>query len=320
MCLLALSLNSTPLLALEYLLPPPDIDLIGRVREALVEEQDTLLDVARRYDIGQEEILLANKKTDRWLPNVAETVLLPTRYILPRGDRRGIVINVSEMRLYYFPADYMGRHTIVVTHPISVGRMDWLTPLGKTRIVAKVRDPSWHPPESIRLEAAKRGEPLPEAIPPGPGNPLGRFALRLALPGYLIHSTNKPYGVGMRVTHGCIRMYPEDIEPLFDDVAVDTPVQIVDQPIKLGWLADTLYIEVHPPLEEAGVDDKALLRMALDLVHAEHWLRPIQIKGAALRKAVQERTGIPIPIGEALPDRARRKGDAMADPAYAVTE
>lgn len=300
MCSLALALSAPPLIAAEYPLPPPDVDLIGHIDHALTEPGDTLLDVARRYDIGQEEILLANRDADRWLPDPAAQVLLPTRYILPRAARRGIVINVPEMRLYYFPADRTRRDALVVTHPISIGRMDWVTPLGETRIVAKVRDPSWHPPESIRREAAERGEPLPEAIPPGPDNPLGRFALRLALPGYLIHSTNKPYGVGMRVTHGCVRMYPEDIEPLFAEIAVGTAVQIVDQPVKLGWLADTLFMEVHPPLDESGIDEATLLRMALDLVHAERALRPARIQGRALLEAVRKRTGIPTPIGEAL--------------------
>ncbi|GAB4356363.1 MAG: L,D-transpeptidase family protein [Gammaproteobacteria bacterium] len=298
--LLAVLFASAPLEAREYPLPPEDVDLIGCLREALVEEGDTLLDVARRHNIGQEEILLANPRIDRWLPDIATTVLIPSRYILPRAARRGIVINVPEMRLYYYPPDYLGRHTMVVTHPISVGRMDWTTPLGETRIIAKVKDPSWRPPESIRREAAEQGELLPKVVPPGPDNPLGRYALRLAVPGYLIHSTNKPYGVGMRVTHGCVRMYPEDIEPLFQEIPLDTPVQIVDQPIKLGWLADTLYIEVHPPLEEAEVDDEALLRLALDQLQIEHNLRPLQLKGGALRKALREKNGIPTPIGEAL--------------------
>lgn len=298
--LLGSLLVNASLEAREYPLPPDDVDLIGYLRQALVEEGDTLLDVARRHNIGQEEILLANRKTDRWLPDIASTVLLPTRYILPRAERRGIVINVPEMRLYYYPPDYLGRHSMVVTHPISVGRMDWTTPLGLTRIAAKVEDPSWHPPESIRIEAAERGETLPKVIPPGPDNPLGRFAMRLAVPGYLIHSTNKPYGVGMRVTHGCVRMYPEDIEPLFREIPVNTPVQIVDQPVKLGWLADSLYIEVHPPLEEASVDDEALLRLALDLLQIEHGRRPLQLKGGALHQALRERSGMPTVIGEAL--------------------
>lgn len=291
-----------PAVAVEYPLPPPDVDLIGSVHQALVESGDTLLDVARRFNIGQEEILLVNQSADRWLPDLTQPIQLPSRFILPRVDRRGIVINVPEMRLYFFPTDPSGRQSAVVTHPVSIGRMDWTTPLGETRIVAKVKDPSWHPPESIRLEAAERGETLPLVIGPGPHNPLGRFALRLAIPGYLIHSTNKPYGVGMRVTHGCVRMYPEDIERLFDAVSVNTPVRIVDQPIKLGWLADTLFIEVHPPLDESGVDDQTLLRAALDLVHAERALRPAKIKGSALIEAVRARSGLPVPIGEMLPD------------------
>jgi L,D-transpeptidase ErfK/SrfK len=176
--------------------------------------------------------------------------------------------------------------------------MDWTTPLGVTRVVAKTRNPDWHPPESIREEAAARGDPLPEVIPSGPNNPLGDYALRLAVPGYLIHSTNKPYGVGMRVTHGCVRMYPEDIEVLFPEVPVGTPVQIVNQPVKVGWLGDTLFIEVHPPLEEerSSTDLKAA---AMDLVNREWERRPFVLDGGAFNRALSEATGIPVAIAHA---------------------
>jgi L,D-transpeptidase ErfK/SrfK len=161
--------------------------------------------------------------------------------------RAGIVVNVAELRLYYFPDGDRGR---VITHPISIGRMDWSTPIGRTTVVAKVANPAWYPPESIREEHAARNDPLPRVVPPGPDNPLGAHSLRLGLASYLIHGTNKPSGVGMRVTHGCIRMFPEDIEALFKSVPVGTPVRIVNQPYKLGWGNDGLYLEAHPPLEE----------------------------------------------------------------------
>ena len=130
----------------------------------------------------------------------------------------------------------------VQTYPISIGRMDWATPLGKTTITVKVKDPGWSPPESIRKEHAERGDPLPRYVPPGPDNPMGRYALRLGIPGYLIHSTNKPLGVGMRVSHGCIRMLPEDIEYLFPQVPTGTTVRIVNQPVKAGWYGGKLYL------------------------------------------------------------------------------
>ncbi|MDT8386872.1 MAG: L,D-transpeptidase family protein [Thiogranum sp.] len=281
-----------------YPLPPLDTDLIGQLHFVTAEHHDTLLDIARRLDVGQDEIELANPGIDRWLPGEGTQIIAPTRFILPAAPRTGIVLNIPEMRLYYYPAVTDETAATVQTFPVSVGRMDWATPVGTSRITAKTRDPSWTPPESIRIEAAERGEPLPAVIPPGPDNPLGKYAMRLSLPGYLIHSTNKPYGVGMRVTHGCLRMYPEDIEMLFPDVPVGTPVEIVKQPVKLGWFMDTLYAEIHPPLEEE-TDGPPLLEMALNRI-AEVWeKRPFVLDGSALKQAVEERSGMPVPIARA---------------------
>lgn len=284
-----------PLSADTFLRPPLGVDLVGENRRVAARHEDTLLDIARRFDLGQDEIVLANDAVDRWLPKEGAEVLLPTRYILPDAERKGLVLNVAEMRLYYFPPSVPGEPDVVQTYPVSVGRMDWSTPQGTTRVVAKTRNPDWHPPESIRKEAEARGDPLPEVIPSGPNNPLGNYAMRLGLPGYLIHSTNKPYGVGMRVTHGCLRMYPEDIEQLFPGVAVGTPVQIVNQPVKLGWLADTLFVEIHPPLDEDRADtDLSVLTM--DLVNAQWERRPFVLDGAALNRAIETSNGVPVPI------------------------
>jgi L,D-transpeptidase ErfK/SrfK len=289
---------TAPLHATGYLLPPIDTDLIGQIRIVKAEHQDTLLDIARRLDVGQNEIELANPEVDRWLPGDGTEVVAPTRFILPATARTGIVLNVPEMRLYYYPPIKPGDIATVQTYPVSVGRMDWATPVGAARIAAKTRDPSWRPPESIRKEAEERGEPLPEIILPGPDNPLGKYAMRLSLPGYLIHSTNKPYGVGMRVTHGCLRMYPEDIEILFPSVTVGTPVEIVKQPVKLGWFMDTLYAEIHPPLEEEA-DGPPLLEVTMDLI-AKAWdKRSFILDGSALQRAVKEQRGIPVPIAKA---------------------
>ena len=278
--------------------PPLDVDVVGELRTVKALHEDTLLDIARRNDLGQDEIFLANPTIDRWLPGEGTEVVLPTRYILPAANRSGIVLNVPEMRMYYFPPSQQGQADVIDVYPVSIGRMDWDTPLGGARITAKTKDPSWRPPASIRKEAEERGEPLPEIIPPGPDNPLGRYAMRLSRPGYLIHSTNKPFGVGMRVTHGCVRMYPEDIEMLFPNVPVNTKVQIVDQPVKVGWFLDTLYIEVHPPLEE-NRSHADLLQQAMDLVN-EAWLkRPLTLDVRALREAVEQRHGIPVAVAEA---------------------
>ena len=281
-----------------FTLPPIDTELVGEIRTVEAQHEDTLLDIARRFEVGQQEILLANPDIDRWLPGGGTEVTVPTRYVLPHAQRNGIVLNVPEMRLYYFPPAQSPGYATLQTYPVSIGRMDWATPLGTSKIVSKTRNPSWRPPESIRKEAAERGDPLPEVIPPGPDNPLGNYALRLSLPGYLIHSTNKPYGVGMRVTHGCVRMYPENIEELFPSVAVGTPVQIVNQPVKVGWFFDTLYIEVHPPLEEDQTE-AALVEMAMDLVVAAWEKRPLILNGRALKQAVHEKRGIPVPIARA---------------------
>jgi L,D-transpeptidase ErfK/SrfK len=222
-------------------------DVIGEVQVIRAEYEDTFVKLARRYNVGYEELRRANPNVDAWLPGAGTEIVLPTQFVLPRAERRGIVINLPELRLYYFPDDD-GRR--VITHPISIGRMDWATPLGRTSVVSKAKNPSWYPPQSIRDEHAARNDPLPNVVPPGPDNPLGNHALRLGIPGYLIHGTNKPSGVGMRVTHGCIRMFPEDIESLFEMVGSGTQVRIVDQPFKLGWGNGGLYLEAHLPLQE----------------------------------------------------------------------
>lgn len=289
-----------------FLLPPEDVSVIGRLEFTDAGRDDTLLDIARRYDIGQNEITLANPTVDRWMPKDNSRVIIPSRYVLPRAERKGIVINLPEMRMYYFPETKPGQRQTMITHPISVGRMDWRSPLGMTRIVSKQTDPSWTPPESIKKEALADGRVLPDVIPGGPDNPLGRYAMRLGTAGYLIHSTNKPYGVGMRVTHGCIRMYPEDIEGLYADIPVGTTVNLVNQPIKLGWLAGALFLELHPPLEEDEPLYTDYLQRVLDAVAdmlAEQPDSPelnadrrLSLSGAALRQAVEEKSGIPIQI------------------------
>jgi L,D-transpeptidase ErfK/SrfK len=282
-----------------FIQPPDDIDVIGSLQFIKAHENETLLDIARNNDIGQNEILIANPDVDRWLPKNNPVVRLPKRYVLPDADRTGLVLNLPEMRLYYFHQSSYTKTPQIITHPVSVGRMDWETPLGHTKIASKQKDPSWRPPQSLKDEAIAAGDdPLPDLVPPGPDNPLGRYAMRLGIPGYLLHSTNKPYGVGMRVTHGCLRMYPEDIEQLFEDVPVGTPIQIVNQPVKLGWLADTLYIEIHPALEEnleiPGNDLQTVLNMVAEYTAD----RPITLSGSALRMAVERQDGIPVAISK----------------------
>ncbi len=278
-------------LAASYKLEEPNSDLIGASYWVSVQESETLLDIARRHDIGQEEILLANPGIDRWLPPPGARVLVPGQHILPAAERKGLILNLPEMRLYYFVSAEE-----VVTYPVSIGRMDWKTPLGKTRIVRKQKSPSWYPPESVKKEAAASGEAIPDVVPPGPNNPLGEYALRLGLPGYLIHGTNKPYGVGMRVTHGCVRLLPEDIEELFQKVKVNTQVQIVNQPVKVGWLGGILYLEVHPPIEEHLEAREDMMRYALEVIYQELEKHPAILIGRNVRQAIEEKNGVPVAI------------------------
>lgn len=220
--------------------------IIGRNRWVAALAGDTLPDIARRFDLGYWDIVLANPGTDIWLPGKGTHVHLPRRFILPATPHEGIVINIPEMRLYYYPPAKDGTGRAVITHPVGIGRRDWSTPLGQAKVTEKIPNPAWYPPKSIRSAAAAKGEHLPRVVPPGSDNPLGKYALILNLPGYLIHGTNRPGGVGMRVSHGCIRLYPEDIAALFPRVPRGTPVYIVNQPYKMAWLNGRLYEEFQP--------------------------------------------------------------------------
>ncbi|MCF7970059.1 MAG: L,D-transpeptidase family protein [Methylococcaceae bacterium] len=295
-----LIMASPAALSLSFVLPSnPGDSLIrefdeGSNKQTIATEGDDLLDIARRFDLGQNEIMRLNPEVDRWLPKVGTKVQLQSERLLPKATRSGLVINLPEFRMYYFPKTEKGATHSVTTYPMSIGRQDWETPLGRTTIIAKQKNPTWTPPESIKREHAAKGDPLPNVVAAGPNNPLGLFAIRLGIPGYLIHSTNKAYGVGMRVSHGCIRMYPEDIEKFFPILKVGTPVQIVNQPVKVGWFENALYIEVHPPLETHQADN--LLDIALDLIEQNNAGKLPIIDGEALRNALIEQKGLPVKI------------------------
>jgi len=232
-----------------YELPPEGHDVIGAVSTVAASYDDTLVDIARRHGLGYQDIVRANPDVNVWLPGEGTEVVLPNRFVLPPGPRSGLVLNLAEYRMYYFPEPKAGEPAKVHTYPMSIGRMDWETPLGRTQIVATAKNPAWYPPQSVRDEHAADGDPLPRIVKPGPKNPLGTRALRLGIPGYLIHGTNRPAGVGMRVSHGCIRMFPEDVEFLFDRISVKTTVRIIDVPVKMGWDGEALVAEVHQLLE-----------------------------------------------------------------------
>ena len=270
--------------------PTLEEEVLGSTQVLFARYEDTFSAIARRYNLGLDEMRAANPGVDHWIPGEGTPVYLPTQFVLPDAPREGIVLNTATMRLFFFAGDE------ITTHPIGIGRVGWATPTGSGTVTSKARDPVWYVPASIRKEHEELGDPLPAVMPPGPDNPLGAHALALSLPGYLIHGTNKPAGVGMRVSHGCVRLYPEDVERLFDRIEVGTPVHIVDQPVLAGWSDGQLYLEVHPPLEE---DERDLLvdaeRAISDaLARAGESYRVIDRN--IVTRIVEQRRGLPFPV------------------------
>lgn len=225
-------------------------DVIGVLQVTRVQGEDTFSDIARRFNLGYEEMVRANPGVDPWVPGVGREIVLPTQYVLPAAPREGLVINLAQLRVFYFPKVKQGEPRTVITHPIGIGKIGWSTPLGTTKITSKVKNPPWYPPASVRKEHREAGDPLPARVPPGPDNPLGDRMMRLGWPSYLVHGTNKPYGVGMRSSHGCMRFYPEDIAQLYDDIPVGTKVTVVDQPFVFGWHQGALYVQAFPIQED----------------------------------------------------------------------
>jgi L,D-transpeptidase ErfK/SrfK len=290
----------------------------GQLGSYIIQPGDTLLDVARRFDLGYTQLLAANPGVDPWLPPPGTRVLLPSLYLLPDAPHRGVVVNLAAERLFYYPPG--GRR--VETFPIGVASEPQATPLGETRVVAKQASPTWYPPPSLRA-----AEPnLPRAIPPGPNNPLGAFALQLGWPGYLIHGTNKPDGVGRMVSHGCIRLYPDDIARLYREVPVGTPVTVIDQPVVVHWIGDELFIEVHPSVDRAAALESGAAPPSggaedvPERVTAAAGAARDRIDWSAVERAQREQTGIPVlislPLNVAsgappLPAAVQNRGTAL---------
>ena len=228
----------------------PDEDVVGVVQVVTAGKEDTLTDIARRFNVGYEEILRANPKVDPWLPGEGREIIVPTQFVLPDAPRTGVVINIAAMRIFYYPPVKRGEHPVVLTHPIGIGKVGWRTPEGVTKIVRRQKDPTWRVPESVRKEHHENGDDLDPVIGPGPDNPLGKYAFYLQWPSYLIHGTNKPAGVGLRSSHGCIRLYPEDIEQFYNMVPIGTQVRVVNQPFLFGWHEGQLYMQPYDVLED----------------------------------------------------------------------
>jgi L,D-transpeptidase ErfK/SrfK len=268
-------------------------DVIGRLAIIRLEKGDTLPDIARHFSLGINTVGSANPGTDIWVPEAGERILLPLSFILPDAPRKGIVINLAAMRLFYFKKD--GKLMAVSTYPVGVGTTQRPTPMGRMYVTRKKFRPTWHVPASIAEDHRKKGDPLPPNVPPGPLNPLGAHALYLSKSGYLVHGTNKPASIGLRATNGCIRLYPEDIKRLFENTPVKTPVKIVNQPYLVGQRDGIVYLEAHTPFEESGTTAlknayAKLKKIARKSGHAVDWKK--------VKREVAEARGIPVPIFE----------------------
>ena len=285
--------SPAPAPAEEFTLAPGQT-AVGEVRHYTIQKGDLLPDLARRFDVGYTALAAANPGVDPWAPPVGREITIPSLYVLPDAPHRGIVVNLAQYRLYYFEP----KSDRVVSYPIGIGVIGKKTPLGATRVARKAANPTWRPPPSIHAEHPD----LPGAVPPGPENPLGAFALYLGWPKYLIHGTNKPDGVGRNVSHGCIHLYPEDIARLFPTVPLEAPVRVVNQPATAGWEGDALYVAVFPtqaqveaidtehpvPRDPAPGVAKIVRTAAGEYADLIDW--------RAVDLAAKERTGMPVQV------------------------
>jgi L,D-transpeptidase ErfK/SrfK len=285
--------------ATTYILPKPEDTVVGEDQTIQTVYEDTLYDLARAYSLGSEELIRVNTGVDPWLPGAGKMLTVPGRHILPPGPHEGIVVNLPEHRLYYYPKPKRGGPIEVITYPVSIGKMDWRTPLGATRVIQKQKDPTWYPPESVRKEHAAAGDPLPPKVGPGPDNPLGAYAMRLAAGNgtYLIHGTNNPIAVGLAVTHGCIRMYPDDVAQLFPLIPVGTPVRLINVPVKVAWVDGELLLEAHPPVDAQGQSFEPNIDQFSDLLKAAVGDTTVAIHWDYAREVLQKADGVIATVG-----------------------
>ena len=282
--------------AAESFVYSPNHIIVGSLRAVTAQSDDTFVALSQQFSLGYEEMVVANPELDAWVPEEGSTIVLPGRFILPQPQHKSIYINLAEMRIYYYAEQ--STQNLVYTYPISIGRGDWLTPQVDTKIINKIVEPTWYPPESVRKEHALEGEILPMSVPPGKDNPLGRYALQLDLPSYFIHGTNRPEGIGMRVTHGCIRLRPNDIEILFNNAQRETPVAIQYQPFKVAVENNIAYLESHGggnPQVLADYLDEAIVALSRLLDG-----KPIAIDWEKFIRVAKEGRGIPtiVNLGE----------------------
>jgi L,D-transpeptidase ErfK/SrfK len=281
--------------ALVLPLPAEGNDIVGSTQIVEAQPGDTLASIGDRYDIGLQEMREANFATypSNRLKS-GDKIIVPTQFILP-SVREGIVVNLAELRLYYFLPD----HKEVMTFPIAIGRLSWQTPIMMTRVVGKQKDPHWYVPKSIKEYTLRtKGKLLPNIMPPGPENPLGKYKLQLAMPGYLIHGTNVPSSVGTRVSSGCIRMSAQGIESLYNNVQLNTPVHIINQSIKAGWLDNKLYLEAQWPLRDYPMPNDKEDNSLKSIITKVTQTKQANINWQEAENITNDRTGIPQLIGD----------------------
>ncbi|TWC29150.1 L,D-transpeptidase ErfK/SrfK [Pseudomonas sp. SJZ079] len=294
--------------AMELPLPPPGEDIVGQVQVIKAKYEDTFADLAAANDLGYLEMVAANPGVDPWLPGEGTEIILPTRFILPPGPREGVVINLAEYRLYYFPKG----QNVVHTYPLGIGREGWGSPVANAQITAKTPNPGWSPPQSIRDEHAADGDPLPAYVPPGPDNPLGPYKLTLSVPGYLIHGSNKKFGIGMRVSHGCFRMLNNNVVQLAGMTSVGTSVRIMNEPYKFGLSNGKVYLEAHQPLDDTG--ESSIVDKHTAVINALLKREDLGNQGLdwdMVREVVAAEDGLPVAIAESNAALASREADSF---------
>ncbi|USW94537.1 L,D-transpeptidase family protein [Pseudomonas proteolytica] len=285
-----------PVAALQLPLPPPGEDIVGQVQVIKAKYEDTFADLGVTYDLGYSEMVAANPGVDAWLPGAGAEIVLPTRFILPPGPREGIVINLAEYRLYYYPKG----QDVVYTYPLGIGREGWGSPIARTSIIAKTPNPTWTPPASIKAEHAADGDPLPNVVPAGPDNPLGPFKFTLGTPGYLIHGSNKKFGIGTRTSHGCFRMFNANVLEMAKMVPVGTPVRIINDAYKFGISGGKVYLEAHAPLNDDGTPSVVDKHTAVinAMLKREDLANNLRVNWDEVRDVVAAEDGLPAQIGE----------------------
>lgn len=288
------SISSSQILASAYSKPPDDESVIGHIRYSEIYRNEKPADLAHRFDIGMNALRSANPHVDLTVEKFpsGEGLQIPTRHLLP-NTREGIVVNLPEMRMYYYPE---GTNQ-VLTYPIGIGKVGKTIPIVKAAITRKVKDPIWIPPDDIREFNMSQGIALPKIMLHGPDNPLGPYAIYMSVPTFLIHSTIFPESIGKRASFGCLRMYESDIKSFFPSITGGIPVEIINAPVKLGWQKDRLYVEAHAPLEEHAQEDNATLPGMVQMLQEASKNQPTLIDWQLAAYVDKYRDGLPHEIG-----------------------